>query len=778
MADIQKLNVNGNIYDISTTWEKVTGKPTTFPPDSHTHSYLPLRGGTIKGNVYISGNDVTNVPFNILTPSAGNTGYIRFGAGTTSSTELGHIGFSAKGVPAMNYQGVVNILLHSGNYNSYAPTLTGTGASGTWGINISGNAATATNASNATNADKLDGYHHTSFAKTASPNNLLHSGNEFTYVGPAYEGIIWHNYRTSSGGADGNIREYYFGNGHGGYDGVTLWAGNFTGNSSSATKLTTDAGSATNPIYFSGGKPVACTYSLNKTVPSNAVFTDTNTWRPVTNTYTGSDQSTCVSQYGTNALYNALVNGYASSAGTSTYASRLGDSSSYYTKSSLDTALNGKANSSHGTHVSGTSFSSGNSGSAEHNCNSITSNGHWYYNSNGPSGLGENSTDGALYSQAYSNAWVGQIAQDYRNGNLFTRGKSNGTWTAWKAVSYNGHTHTKSQITDFPSSMPASDVYSWAKASTKPTYTYSEVGAAAASHTHSYLPLSGGTLTGMVTMKKSSASGNAMYWIETTNSNHYLGFGEGTSGNRGIYDKNLGWVFKIDTSNNVIISGNASTATSATKLQDNTAFTAWGQTFFENGKPKNVSGDLSMGWSEIYWNGDIEGSYISSNGMTEITYEARDGHSFCVDGDMILNISKYGYKLQVNGETNIRGDLIVDGEVSASKGFYQSSDERLKIFYDPIKVDLDKLSKLRKNYFKFNDKDKLEIGVSAQEVQSIYPEIVSENSDGYLSVAYDKLSVIALAAIDELDNKYKKEINDLKDQLEAIKNILNEKGIL
>jgi hypothetical protein len=35
-------------------------------------------------------------------------------------------------------------LLHSGNYNTYAPTLTGTGASGTWGINITGNAATAT----------------------------------------------------------------------------------------------------------------------------------------------------------------------------------------------------------------------------------------------------------------------------------------------------------------------------------------------------------------------------------------------------------------------------------------------------------------------------------------------------------------------------------------------------------------------------------------------------------------------------------------------------------
>ena len=46
------------------------------------------------------------------------------------------------------------------------------------------------------------------------------------------------------------------------------------------------------------------------------------------------------------------------------------------------------------------------------------------------------------------------------------------------------HTHTKSQITDFPTSLPASDVSAWAKAPNKPTYTASEVGAAPTSHTH------------------------------------------------------------------------------------------------------------------------------------------------------------------------------------------------------------------------------------------------------------------------------------------------------
>lgn len=38
------------------------------------------------------------------------------------------------------------------------------------------------------------------------------------------------------------------------------------------------------------------------------------------------------------------------------------------------------------------------------------------------------------------------------------------------------HKHTKSEITDFPTSMPASDVYAWAKAQTKPSYSKSDVG--------------------------------------------------------------------------------------------------------------------------------------------------------------------------------------------------------------------------------------------------------------------------------------------------------------
>lgn len=83
----------------------------------------------------------------------------------------------------------------------------------------------------------------------------------------------------------------------------------------------------------------------------------------------------------------------------------------------------------------------GNSSTGESDCNNITYNMCGYYNANGPTtanslnnGLGAVSTDGAIYSQAYNSNQVGQIAQDYRNGNLFIRSKNNGTWQDWKRV--------------------------------------------------------------------------------------------------------------------------------------------------------------------------------------------------------------------------------------------------------------------------------------------------------------------------------------------------------
>ena len=77
----------------------------------------------------------------------------------------------------------------------------------------------------------------------------------------------------------------------------------------------------------------------------------------------------------------------------------------------------------------------GNSGLGEHDCNNVSYNFCGYYTSNGPAtSIGATTTDGSLWAQAYNSTWVTQIAQDYRNGGLFVRGKNNGTWTAWDRV--------------------------------------------------------------------------------------------------------------------------------------------------------------------------------------------------------------------------------------------------------------------------------------------------------------------------------------------------------
>jgi hypothetical protein len=47
--------------------------------------------------------------------------------------------------------------------------------------------------------------------------------------------------------------------------------------------------------------------------------------------------------------------------------------------------------------------------------------------------------------------------------------------SALDGKSNTGHKHVKADITDFPTSMPASDVYAWAKASSKPSYSWSEI---------------------------------------------------------------------------------------------------------------------------------------------------------------------------------------------------------------------------------------------------------------------------------------------------------------
>jgi hypothetical protein len=113
----------------SGTWGiNITGNAATATTAAN---YLPLSGGALTGDLQLGGN------------------FLRFDQSGTRSWNIRATGGnldinSGDGSGSLRYNN--GVVLTSNNFNSYAPTLTGTGASGTWGINITGSAASATTA--------------------------------------------------------------------------------------------------------------------------------------------------------------------------------------------------------------------------------------------------------------------------------------------------------------------------------------------------------------------------------------------------------------------------------------------------------------------------------------------------------------------------------------------------------------------------------------------------------------------------------------------------------
>ena len=136
----------------------------------------------------------------------------------------------------------------------------------------------------------------------------------------------------------------------------------------------------------------------------------------------------------------------------------------------------------------------------------------------------------------------------------------------------------------------------------------------------------------------------------------------------------------------------------------------------------------------------------------EIFHTGNDGSGSGLDADLLdgYHASAFAAAGHTHSYLPLSGGTCT-GNIYAP-AFYESSDERLKDFYNSIDVDLDKLSSLPKKFFKWksNPNVEFEIGTSAQELQKIYPQLVNTDDKGYLTVAYDKLSIIALRAIDKL----------------------------
>ena len=146
------------------------------------------------------------------------------------------------------------------------------------------------------------------------------------------------------------------------------------GSASSAAALTSNAGSSTQPVYFSGGKPVACSYTLGKSVPADALFTDHTygNMKGATSSSAGSAGLVPAPNIGeqlkflradgtwvipTNTTYSVGTTSYSGT--TKLYTSTGSATDGTMTQNAITTALNGKSPTSHTHNYAGSSSSGG-----------------------------------------------------------------------------------------------------------------------------------------------------------------------------------------------------------------------------------------------------------------------------------------------------------------------------------------------------------------------------------------------------------------------------------
>lgn len=246
-------------------------------------------------------------------------------------------------------------------------------------------------------------------------------------------------------------------------------AASCTGNSASATKLTSSAGSATQPVYFKDGKPVAGTYTL-----CDASSKMVRTLSAQGNS--GWTNKTTDDKYVPTMSFMAYWNGaYGGTSSNLQYCDR-GRFGTIVTKGSGDYAA-----ASHTHNYAGSGSAGGSANSAIKLDSSAGSAIQPVYFKDGKpvaTTYTLNKTVPADAKFTDTNTWRGiqnNLTSDSTDQSLSAaQGKALKTLVDGKAPA--SHKHTKSQITDFPTSMPASDVSAWAKAATKPSYTKAEVG--------------------------------------------------------------------------------------------------------------------------------------------------------------------------------------------------------------------------------------------------------------------------------------------------------------
>ena len=353
-------------------------------------------------------------------------------------------------------------LVHSENVNDYSPTKTGVGASGTWGISVTGNAATATRLQtartiggvsfNGTANINLPGVNTTGNQSTTGSAASLTTARSFSWTGDATGSLSFNG----SANVSAALTLANSGVTAGTYKSVTVdTKGRVTAGTNVVTGLVT---------------------STAATGTTNAATTNTNTYLNIVETIgsaaTTVGTSTQVTGAGTVTVTSdtagkLTITGSQSITGNAATATRLQTA-----RTIGGVSFNGSANINlPGVNIAGNQSTTGNAatatklavrnsingtafdGSADITIAEPTFSGYLQYypvsdfnniSTNGFSvkyGLQTATnrppgTDHAVITMTYSSIWSAQQAFDWRTNTSYTRCKNNGVWTAWKQLAF------------------------------------------------------------------------------------------------------------------------------------------------------------------------------------------------------------------------------------------------------------------------------------------------------------------------------------------------------
>ena len=197
--------------------------------------------------------------------------------------------------------------------------------------------------------------------------------------------------------------------------------------------------------------------------------------------------------------------------------------------------------------------------------------------------------------------------------------------------------------------------------------------------------------------------------------------------------------------------GESSTASGYASLSTGRSNTASGYNSTAMGRSSTASGYYStvIGYnatasdyaSFVIGQYNSSGSSATSSGSYDTTAPA-----FVIGNGTSGNTSD-AFKVLFNGNTTVSNDLTVSGDVVVS------SDARLKANIVSLGSTLSKLLLIDGKSYTMKKDGKQKIGVLAQEIREVFPELVSEDANEMLAVNYQGLVPVLINALKEQNDK-------------------------